>query len=183
MSTQPSTENRFNPRKQKPDFLSTIFKFCDWRKYNVLALIYTILLQLVVLVFPGTLFLILYIPCKISEIRTKDLGEKPSEFLLHCLLLPTIGFMTSFKSRKLKMQNMVKYKDLVDRRMEEISKEYNGDFKKFARVLVNHAGRPEQCKFKLQSLTYLIDGTNFGTLAQKYKVDDSDEKFYMDLVF
>lgn len=80
------------------------------------------------------------------------------------------------------MSNTVKYKDLVDRRMEEITKEYNGDFKAFARVLVNRAGRPEQCKFKLHSLTYLINGTNFGTLAQKYKVDDTDEKFYMDLV-
>lgn len=100
MCSQPSTENRFNPREHKPDFLSTIFKLCDWRKYNVLALIYTILLQLIVLVFPGTLFLVLYIPCKISEIRTKDVGEKPSEFFLYCLILPTICFLESFKSKK-----------------------------------------------------------------------------------
>ena len=81
------------------------------------------------------------------------------------------------------MPNTVKHKDLVDRRIEEISKEYNGDFKEFARVLVNRAGRPEQCKFKLQRLTYLINGSNFGTLAQKYKVDDSDSKFYLDIDF
>lgn len=78
------------------------------------------------------------------------------------------------------MANKVKNKDLVARRIEEISKEYNGDFKEFARVLVSRASRPEQCKFKLQNLTYLINGSNFGTLAQKYKVDDSDEKFYFD---
>ena len=76
------------------------------------------------------------------------------------------------------MPNTVKYKDLVDRRMEEIYKEYNGDFKEFARVLVNRAGKPEQSSYKLFSLNYLINGTNFDTLALKYKVDDSDEKFY-----
>ena len=72
----------------------------------------------------------------------------------------------------------MRYKDLVDRRMEEISKEYNGDFKKFARELVYRGGKPEQSNYKLFSLNYLINGTNFDTLALKYKVDDSDEKFY-----
>ncbi len=80
------------------------------------------------------------------------------------------------------MSNTVKYKDLVDRRMEEISKLCNGDFKKFARILVSSAGRPQQSNYELLSLRYLINGTNFGTLAKKYKVDDSDEKFYSDLV-
>lgn len=80
------------------------------------------------------------------------------------------------------MSNTVKYKDLVDRRMEEISKLCNGDFKKFARILVSSAGRPQQNNYELLSLRYLINGTNFGTLAKKYKVDDSDEKFYSDLV-
>ena len=74
----------------------------------------------------------------------------------------------------------MQYKDLVDRRMAEISKEYNGDFKEFARVLVNRGGRPEQDSYKLLSLNYLINGTNFGTLSHKYGVDDSDEKFYQD---
>ena len=74
----------------------------------------------------------------------------------------------------------MRYKDLVDRRMEEISKEYNGDFKKFARELVYRGGRPEQESYKLFSLNYLINGTNFGTLAHKYGVDDSGEKFYQD---
>lgn len=78
------------------------------------------------------------------------------------------------------MANTVKYKDLVDRRMEEISKEYNGNFKEFARVLVNRGGRPEQESYKLFSLNYLINGTNFSTLAHKYGVDDSGEKFYQD---
>ena len=78
------------------------------------------------------------------------------------------------------MPNTVKYKDLVDRRIKEISKEYNGDFKEFARVLVNRGGRPEQDSYKLFSLNYLINGTNFSTLALKYGVDDSDEKFYQD---
>ena len=110
MSGKPSTENRFNPREHKTDFWSTIFKLCNWRKYNVLALIYTILLQLTVLVFPGTLFLILYIPCKISEIRTKDVGEKPSEFFLYCLLLPTICFLDSFKSKR--SLNNAKYSEV-----------------------------------------------------------------------
>ena len=72
----------------------------------------------------------------------------------------------------------MRYKDLVDRRMEEISKEYNGDFKKFARELVYHGGKPEQSNYKLWGLTDLINGTNFGTLSHKYGVDDSDEKFY-----
>ena len=74
----------------------------------------------------------------------------------------------------------MQYKDLVDRRMEEISKEYNGDFKKFARVLVDRAGKPEQSSYKLFSLNYLINGTNFDTLAHKYGVDDDDRKFYQD---
>lgn len=86
--------------KNKMDFWSTIFKLCDWNKYNVLALIYTIFLQLIVLVFPGILFLLLYILCKIYEIRTKDFGEKPSEFLLYCIILPTIAFLESFKSKR-----------------------------------------------------------------------------------
>jgi len=72
----------------------------------------------------------------------------------------------------------MQYKDLVDRRMEELSKEYNGDFKKFARELVCRGGKPEQSSYKLFSLNYLINGTNFDTLALKYRVDDSDEKFY-----
>lgn len=99
MCSKNSAENRF-----KPDFWSIIFKLCDWRKYNMLALFYTLLLQLIVLVFPGTLFLILYILCKIYEIRTKDLGEKPSEFLLYCIILPSIAFLESFKSKRTKIQ-------------------------------------------------------------------------------
>ena len=74
----------------------------------------------------------------------------------------------------------MKYKDLVDRRMEEISKLCNGDFKEFARVLVCEGGRPEKSNYKLWNLRYLICGTNFDTLAHKYGVDDSDSKFYQD---
>ena len=72
----------------------------------------------------------------------------------------------------------MRYKDLVDRRMEEISKEYDEDFKKFARELVYRGGKPEQSNYKLWGLTDLINGTNFSTLAHKYEVDDDDEKFY-----
>ena len=75
----------------------------------------------------------------------------------------------------------MKYKDLVDRRMEEISKAYDGDFKKFARELVYYGGKPEQSNYKLWKLTDLINGTNFGTLAHKYgiRVSNSHE-FYKD---
>ena len=72
----------------------------------------------------------------------------------------------------------MRYKDLIDRRMEEISKEYDGDFKKFAEKVVNKAGRPQQSNYKLWDITDLILGQNADTLAHKYDVDDSDEKFY-----
>lgn len=71
------------------------------------------------------------------------------------------------------------YKDLVQKRLEEISKEYNGDFKKFAEKVVDKAGRPQQSNYKLWDLTDLILGQNAATLAHKYDVDDEDYlKFY-----
>ena len=74
---------------------------------------------------------------------------------------------------------MVTFKDLVERRLEEISKEYDGDFKKFVREVVKKAGRPEQSNYKLWGLTDLIVGQNSATLAHKYDVSDDDYlKFY-----
>ena len=82
------------------DFLPIMMKYCDWSKYHLLALVYTIFLQLIFLVFPGIIFLPLYLACKIHEIRTKDLGEKPSEFLLFGIILPAFCFYTTFTEER-----------------------------------------------------------------------------------
>lgn len=70
------------------------------------------------------------------------------------------------------------YAELVDRRIGEIKKEYEGDLEKFVRDIVFFGGKPEQSNYKLWGLTDIINGMNFGTLAHKYGVDDSSDKFY-----
>ncbi len=89
------------------DFLPIMMKYCDWSKYHLLALVYTIFLQLIFLVFPGIIFLSLYLACKIHEIRTKDLGEKPSEFLLFGIILPAFCFRTTFIEERHKREHSI----------------------------------------------------------------------------
>jgi len=89
-------QNTFGPS----DIVQCVLSLCDYRKYNVLALVYTILLQLIFFVIPGIPFLILYVLCKISEIRTKSYGEKPSEFILYCIILPSMCFYYSIVAKR-----------------------------------------------------------------------------------
>ena len=70
------------------------------------------------------------------------------------------------------------YAELVDRRIGEIKKEYEGDLEKFVRDIVFSGGKPEQSNYKLWKLTDIINGMGFATLAHKYRVNDNADKFY-----
>lgn len=52
----------------------------------------------------------------------------------------------------------MRYEEKVNRRMKELSQEWNGDFEGLVRELVSCAGKDEQENYKLWRLTDLLVG-------------------------
>ena len=67
------------------------------------------------------------------------------------------------------MMNKDAFNGLVDKRMDELSKEWNGDFKALVRELVCYAGKDEQSNCKLWSLTDILVGQDCSSLSAKFK--------------
>ena len=67
------------------------------------------------------------------------------------------------------MMNKDAFNELVDKRMDELSKEWKGDFKALVRELVCYAGKDEQSSYKLWSLTDVLVGQDCSSLSAKFK--------------
>lgn len=61
------------------------------------------------------------------------------------------------------------FNELVDKRMDELSKEWKGDFKALVRELVYSAGKDEQSNYKLWSLTDVLVGQDCSSLPARYR--------------
>lgn len=61
------------------------------------------------------------------------------------------------------------FNELVDKRMDELSKEWKGDFKALVRELVYYAGKDEQSNYKLWSLTDILVGQDCSSLSTRYR--------------
>ena len=67
------------------------------------------------------------------------------------------------------MMNEDAFNELVDKRMDELSKEWKGDFKALVRELVYSAGKDEQSNYKLWSLTDILVGQDCSSLSTRYR--------------
>lgn len=65
------------------------------------------------------------------------------------------------------MMNEDVFNGLVDMRMDELSKEWKGDFKALVRELVYSAGKDEQSNYKLWSLTDILVGQDCSSLSTR----------------
>lgn len=65
------------------------------------------------------------------------------------------------------MMNEDAFNELVDKRVDELSKEWNGDFKTLVRELVRLAGKDEQSSYKLWSLTDILVGQDCSSLSAR----------------
>lgn len=68
------------------------------------------------------------------------------------------------------------FDSLVDKRMDELSKEWKGDFKALVRELVCSAGKDEQSNYKLWSLTDVLVGQDYSSLSTRYRRNKKGQK-------
>ena len=67
------------------------------------------------------------------------------------------------------MMNQAAFNELVDKRMDELSKKWNGDFKALVRELVCLAGKDEQDNYKLWGLTDFLVGQDCSSLSARFR--------------